>query len=143
VIAAPIHTSHPRRRILVVDDEPDILFTLKMVLGEIGGYDVTSEEYPRQALTGFTTKSYDLLVLDIRMPDINGFELYRQMSKKRKMNKDTTMTSVCFLTALDDLADYKEYKLEACPSLKERRYFVKKPVDNEELLERVKDMIEA
>lgn len=127
---------------MIVDDEPDTLRTLDVVLSEIGGYDVTSDGHPRNALTDFRSNSYDLLVLDILMPDIHGFELYRQM-KSTLTEKDAAMTTVCFLTALVDFERYGGYKLEVCPTLKERRFFVKKPVENEDLLERVRNMLDT
>lgn len=134
--------SQPKRKILVVDDEPDILITLKTLLENTGIYDVTTNEYPKNALTDFETKTYDLLILDIRMPDINGFELYRQM-KQILVDKGNVMTRVCFLTALADMGPYVEYKLEVSPNMMEKRFFVQKPVGNEDLLSRVQYMLET
>jgi response regulator RpfG family c-di-GMP phosphodiesterase len=68
------------------------------------------------------------------MPDMNGFELYRQI--KRKDNQ----VKVCFLTALNDFEEYEQYRKEAYPRLGER-YFIAKPVSNDELIRRVKEMM--
>ena len=67
---------------MIVDDEPDVNLTLKMVLEE-NGFKVDSFTDPLLALENFKGESglYDMLILDIRMPDMNGFELYREIKK--------------------------------------------------------------
>lgn len=129
----------PKRKILIVDDEPDTLLTLKMILERTSRYEVTSDEHPREALAHFAANTYDLLLLDIRMPDINGFELYLEM--KQLTERGTAMIPVCFITALADLESYNEYRLQVCPNLKDRRFFIKKPVESEDILKRVQDML--
>ena len=62
------------KRILVVDDEPDITLMLKKVL-EDNGFSVDSFNEPSSVIQNFRPGVYDLLILDIRMPSINGFEL--------------------------------------------------------------------
>jgi DNA-binding response OmpR family regulator len=82
------------KKVLIVDDEPDVNLTLKMVL-EDNGFKVDSFTYPFLALESFRKQAgmHDLLMLDIKMPDMNGFELYRQIKKIDDKVK------VCFLTA--------------------------------------------
>ncbi|HEX2124706.1 MAG TPA: response regulator, partial [Nitrososphaeraceae archaeon] len=83
------------KRVLLVDDEPDLNLTLKMVLEE-NGFKVDSFTDPLSALENFKGESagmYELLILDMKMPGINGFELYRQIKKIDDKVK------VCFLTA--------------------------------------------
>lgn len=65
-------------RIMVVDDEPDITSAFKMGL-ERSGFQVDAYNNPQQALAEFRPGKYDLLLLDIRMPGMNGFELYQEM----------------------------------------------------------------
>lgn len=118
------------QRILVVDDEPDIDFALKKVL-EGYGFEVDSFDDPILALEHFRDNNlYDLLILDIKMSRMNGFNLYREL---RKINPKA---KVCFLTAgqicltpTDKLCDLDENR------------FIQKPIDNEELLKRVNAMI--
>ena len=62
--------------ILIVDDESDVSFVLGMVLGE--GFMMDSYEDPLLAFEKFKSHSYNLLILDIRMPELNGFALYRE-----------------------------------------------------------------
>ena len=68
------------RRILVVDDEPNVNITLKLYL-ESEGFDVDTFDNPRLALSSFKPDYYDLLLLDIKMPRINGFEFYRDVKR--------------------------------------------------------------
>ncbi|MDP9286757.1 MAG: response regulator [Thermoproteota archaeon] len=79
-------------RILVVDDEPDINTTLEKAL-EQNGFKVDSYECPLMALENFTPHYYDLAILDIKMPEMNGFSFYREI---KKLDKNLR---ICFLTA--------------------------------------------
>jgi two-component system catabolic regulation response regulator CreB/two-component system response regulator ChvI len=74
------------------------------------------------------------VILDIKMPAMNGFELYRQIRRKDNHVK------VCFLTAVSEFGEYEQYKKEAYPKLGER-HFVAKPVPNDELIRKVNEMI--
>lgn len=76
----------------VVDDELDITLTLKSVL-EQSGFNVDLFNDPLLALQNFKTNFYDLIILDIKMPKMNGFDLYEKI--KMIDNK----VKVCFLTA--------------------------------------------
>ena len=107
-------------RIMVVDDEDDIILELRVVL-EDNGFKVDSFTDPFLALENFKTDLYDLLILDIKMPKLNGFELYKQI--KKVDNKVKTM----FLTALTELQEYEEFRKEVSPKLG-KRYFVPKPI---------------
>lgn len=66
-----------KNRILIVDDEDDINLLFKMVL-EDDGFKVDTFNDPLVALQNFTAGSYELLLLDIVMPSMNGFELYKK-----------------------------------------------------------------
>jgi DNA-binding response OmpR family regulator len=122
-----------KRRLLLVDDEQDITSILCNVLQK-SGFEVVSFNDPLLALQHFKPRYYDLVILDIRMPKMNGFELYLQMKRKDKRVK------VCFLTAVSEFEEYKQYKKEAYPKLGER-YFLAKPVSNDELIRRVNEML--
>jgi DNA-binding response OmpR family regulator len=122
-----------KRRLLIVDDEPDITFTLSSIL-EDNGFEVVSFNDPHLALQHFKPRYYHLVILDIRMPDMNGFELYRQI--RRKDNR----VKVCFLTAVSEFREYEQYKKETYPKLGER-YFIAKPVSNDELIRRVNEIL--
>jgi DNA-binding response OmpR family regulator len=63
------------KRILLVDDEPDIIFTIKKILEE-NGFKVDSFNDPILALNYYKVNFYDLVILDIKLPNMDGFELY-------------------------------------------------------------------
>jgi two-component SAPR family response regulator len=96
-------------RVLVLDDEPDINLTFKTGL-EANGFEVDAFSDPVLALSNFKSGVHDLLLLDVRMPQINGFELYE------KLRKIDSNVRACFITAHD--AHYQSLK-EIFPASKE------------------------
>ena len=118
------------KRVLLVDDEPDLTLSLKMVLEE-NGFKVDSFTDPLSALENFKEEAagmYELLILDMKMPGINGFELYRQIKKIDDKVK------VCFLTAGE--MDYEQFGKELFPAL-DKNCYIQKPIDNETLIKRI------
>ena len=83
-----------KNRILLVDYEPDITFTFTDVL-EDEGFEVDSFNDPHQALSNFSAGTYDVTLIDIRMPQMNGFDQYRKLK-----NKDDKV-KYCFMTAYE------------------------------------------
>jgi len=69
--------SNRSRKILIVDDEPDITSTFDMIL-QMNGFEVNSYNDPLLALSNFKPDLYGLALIDIRMPKMNGFELYKK-----------------------------------------------------------------
>lgn len=123
-----------RNKILVVDDEPDVTFTIKVILTS-NGYQVDAFEDPEEALAQFNKDAYLLAFLDIKMPKINGFDLYKKLLD---IDKDI---KVCFLTALGEFDDYyRQYKKEDLAPVWGIRHIVRKPIDNSKLLEEVSIM---
>lgn len=72
--------TNKEKMILIVDDEPDITSSLKITL-EDNGFEVDSFNDPILALENFRKRLYSLLILDIKMPKMNGFELYTKIKK--------------------------------------------------------------
>ena len=66
---------------MVIDDELDICIMLKVVL-ESNGFIVNYYNKPIMALDEFKSDFYDLIILDIQMPDINGFQFFREIKKR-------------------------------------------------------------
>ena len=122
------------KKILVVDDEPDAsIFTMGL---EDGGFKVDSFTDPLLALSAFKEdrrRKYDLLILDIKMPDMNGFELYEQIKKI------DSKVQVCFLTAFGE--GYTEEFKKMFPSSSLGVSFIRKPIRVDDLVKRVKEMI--
>jgi CheY-like chemotaxis protein len=69
------------KRILIVDDEPDITFTLRTILEENGFKEIDVFNEPLLALHDFKSGVYSLLITDVAMPRMDGFELYKQIKK--------------------------------------------------------------
>src|ERR687885_511341 len=90
-----------KRRILIVDDEPEITLLLSMALD---GFIVDSFNDPLLALSKFKQDFYDLAILDIVMPKMNGFELYKEIKKI------DGKVRVCFLTGLSDSQNHEEFR---------------------------------
>ena len=122
-----------KKRVLVVDDEPDISLILKMVL-EDSGFEVNSFEDPISALNSFEVGLYDLLILDIKMPEMDGFELYHEIRKKDNKVK------ICFLTASEMY--YKKLRNEEFCSLN-KDLFIQKPIENEELMKQINKILSS
>jgi DNA-binding response OmpR family regulator len=123
-----------RNRILLVDDEPDVIYAIKKVL-ELNGFVVDSYTDPNLALSDFGPGSYDLLLLDIKMPNMNGFDLYQ------KVKEVDSNVKICFLTASELF--YEEYrKLDAHPRL-DKAYFIQKPLRSEELIRQLKEILHS
>ena len=123
-----------RKKILVVDDEPDVTFTIKVILTS-NGYQVDAFEDAEEALANFKNQAYFLAFLDIKMPKMNGFDLYMKL---RKIDGEM---KVCFLTALGEFDDYyRQYRKEDVAPVWGIRHIVRKPIDNSKLLEEVSVM---
>jgi DNA-binding response OmpR family regulator len=118
-------------RILVVDDEPDLTKVSTLAL-EYHGFKVDTFNDPQEALSKFKPGSYDLIILDIKMPKMDGFELYQEIKKKDNNAK------VCFLTASE--LYYEEFRNKEYRAL-DRNLFIRKPIDNEDLVKEINKMI--
>ena len=117
---------------MLVDDEYDIIRLVRMVL-ESKGFLVDAYTDPILALSNFKVGLYDLLLLDIRMPGMNGLDLYQ------KMKQIDSNAKVCFITASELF--YEEYRrMEIHPWL-DKAYFIQKPFRTEEMLEQIKAII--
>ncbi|MGA6990453.1 MAG: response regulator [Nitrososphaeraceae archaeon] len=120
-----------RQRIMVADDESNLTFFYRMSL-EHYGYEGDTFNEPRKALSNFKPDYYDLIILDIKMPDMDGFELH-----KRIKEIDPTVKT-CFLTASE--LYYKEFRTKEYWTL-DKELFLRKPIENRELIEEIKRLI--
>lgn len=114
----------------MVDDEPDINTTLEKAL-EQNGFKVDSYESPLIALEKFKPHHYDLVILDIKMPEMNGFSFYREIKKLDKNVK------ICFLTAGEMYYGVYSDIFSSLPA----NCFIRKPIGNEELIKCVNKII--
>jgi DNA-binding response OmpR family regulator len=126
--ATSTSTSSASSRLMVVDDEADITFTLKKEL-EQSGFSLEVFNDPIAALSNFKANYYDLVLLDVKMPYMNGFELYQEINKKDKNVK------ACFVTAYE--LYYESLKKEY-PKLSVG-CFISKPFDMNILVDKIKE----
>ncbi len=117
-------------RVMIVDDEQDITTIFRIGL-ESNQFIVTTFNDPLEALSKFKPGLYDLLILDIRMPGMNGFELYH------KIRDIDDKVKVCFLTAFEEARG--EFK-RSFPFLEETKCYLKKPIAVQDLIKRLLDL---
>jgi two-component system catabolic regulation response regulator CreB/two-component system response regulator ChvI len=117
---------------MLVDDEPDTTLTLKEGLEGIGFALVDAFNDPLLALSAFKPGIYDLLLLDIKMNKMGGFELFREIQKKDKN------VNACFITAYEI---YYESLKHEFPGLNVG-CFITKPIDIDSLVKRIKIELE-
>jgi DNA-binding NtrC family response regulator len=120
-----------RRKILLVDDDTDVVSTFQMIL-EMNGFEVEAYTSPTSALSNFKPNEFGLLILDVRMPVMNGFELFK------KIKSIDNNVEVCFITAYEDYCE--EFK-ESFPLLNEAKYFIRKPKAIEDLVNHVSTIL--
>jgi DNA-binding response OmpR family regulator len=118
------------KRILLIDDEPDITFTIKDIL-EDNGFQIDSFNDPILALNSYKSNFYDLVILDIKMPKMDGFELYTKIREKDPKVK------ICFLTASEMYYEkFRKARLEFGRIIGED-CFIQKPIKNEDLIKKL------
>ena len=123
-----------RKRILIVDDEPDNSRIFKIAL-EDDGFEVDAFNDSTAALSAFKPNYYDALIFDIRMPTMNGYELYEKVK-----NLDDKV-KVCFLTAYGEHYT-EEFKTRfTSSSLVDDVSFIRKPIMLDDLVKKVNEII--
>jgi CheY-like chemotaxis protein len=132
-----VNERNTKKRILLVDDEPDNSTIFKIAL-EDSGFDVDAFNNSTLALSNFKPDYYDLLILDIKMPKMNGYELYE------KIKKIDDNVKVCFLTASAE--QYKEeygHKFMSFSSSSPPTdvTFLIKPITIDDLVKKVNEII--
>jgi DNA-binding response OmpR family regulator len=124
---------HQHKRILIVDDDTDITFTLRIGLeNNDAAMQVYSYNNPVNALIDFKPNFYDLLLIDVNMPLMNGFELCEKL-----LQKDINV-KVCFMTSgeinMDAAREVHPLKSIGC--------FIKKPITTDALARRIRAELE-
>lgn len=119
------------KKIVIADDEPHILLSLKYVIGKMGGFTVFPAENGEEALKLIKAEMPKLVILDVMMPKISGYEVCHQIKQDANL-KDIY---VILLTAKG-----QEVDKEKGFSLGANEYFTK-PFDPDKLLEKVKSLM--
>lgn len=128
-----IDSEQRRKRILVVDDNSDIALTLRLGLENTEeSMQVNSYDNPVKTLVEFKPNFYDLVLVDINMPLMNGFELCQKL-----LQKDINI-KVCFMTSgeinMDAVREVHPIKSIGC--------FIKKPITTDALVKRIRQELE-
>ena len=129
--------SHPQqgqKRIMAVDDEADLTMLCSLAL-EYHGFKVDTFTDSQEALSKYKPDHYDLVILDIKMPKMDGFQLYDEIIKKKDPK-----AKVCFLTASE--LYYEEFRKREYSAI-DKNLFIRKPIENEELLKEVNRIINS
>ena len=126
------NTSAKDKRVMLVEDEDDTAMLFRMILESDASLKVDSFTNPFLALDNFRSGLYDLIMIDIAMPKMNGFELYY------KIRKLDDKVKVCFLTAGEMY--YEDIRKEVFSEFN-AHYFIRKPIANQDLIQYVKDIL--
>jgi CheY-like chemotaxis protein len=122
------------KKILLVDDESDVLYTIKNIL-EDNGFQVDTFNDPIISLKSYTINYYNLVILDIKMPKMDGFELYTKIREKDPKVK------ICFLTASEMYYEkFRKTRSEFGRIIGED-CFIQKPIKNEDLVKKLIDIM--
>jgi PAS domain S-box-containing protein len=120
----------PKETILIVDDSPENLSVLKKLLTE-QGYTVRVSRNGRQALRSVDIMQPDLILLDILMPDIDGYQVCQQL----KANPETQAIPIIFISALKETFDkVKAFEIGASD-------YISKPIETQEVLARIENQL--
>lgn len=122
--------SGPTFRILVVDDVSDNLFLLQTVL-EAEGYEVDTADSGSSALAKVANSPPDLILMDVMMPDMNGYEVTRQI----RQNQSIPFVPILLVTAHEDVNDVQGLALGA-------NDFIRKPIEFDKLLARIEAFLQ-
>jgi len=128
-------SDNKKTRILVVDDDSDILLRFTKALGVYNQFEADTFNDPIEALSRFKVKTYDLLIIDIRLPQMDGFELYD------KMNEIDNEVKACFMTAYD--INIKALRAVFALSSDLEACFIEKPTYTQEFIARIKSELQA
>ena len=121
------------KRILIVDEEKDVGGTFEAMLKNYG-FDIDYFTDPVLALEKFKPNLYDLTILDIKMPDPNGFKLYDRLKSRDPKIK------TLFVTALSSVESYNDENKKVYP-IRGQRHFIKKPLSMDKLLGQVYSLL--
>jgi CheY-like chemotaxis protein len=117
---------------MVVDCESDVTYSVKRTLEDTGLFEVDSFTRPAQALSSFATNSYDVIILDVKMREMDGFELYRKIKLLDKKVK------VCFLTSVFDYNPYIAIYPDILDTVeKNGDRIMDKPVESKQLIREI------
>jgi CheY-like chemotaxis protein len=120
-----------KSRVLLVDDEPDIVYLVKTRL-ERNGFEVDAYTDPLLALENFKGGLYLLLLLDIKMPKMDGIEFFN------RIEKEDSKVKICFFSASEHLTSYYKNLFQNSP---DKFLFISKPISIPEMTKQIKQFL--
>jgi DNA-binding response OmpR family regulator len=125
------------KKILVIDDDPDIRDAVKMIL-ESQGYQVNTAENGAEGLAALKADKPDLMILDLLMPKMDGFTVMKELNDARMVKyRDFP---ILILTSVREEASRRRYELETGLELNVDDY-IEKPIAPDILLQRVEKLV--
>jgi len=116
--------------ILLVDDEPNIVMSLEFLMRK-NGYQVGIARNGTEALAALAQTPYNLVLLDVMMPDVDGYQVCRQLRQR----PDRAATKVIFLSAKSQPADVQK-GYDAGADL-----YIPKPFSTRQLMQKVRELL--
>jgi CheY-like chemotaxis protein len=128
-----LSSTEARRRacILVVDDEPIVAGAIADILG-FEGYEVELAKNGREALEKIAARSYDLILCDLQMPELDGAGLYRELERQQP----SLLQRLAFVSGSTDVPEYASFCQRTAVTL------LGKPFTMEDLLRLVQNLLE-
>ncbi|MGI4835778.1 MAG: response regulator transcription factor [Janthinobacterium lividum] len=122
----------PTPQILLVDDEPNIVMSLEFLMRK-NGYQVGIARNGAEALAALAHTPYDLVLLDVMMPDVDGYQVCRQLRQR----PESAATKVIFLSAKSQPADVAQGYAAGAD------LYVPKPFSTRQLMQQVRQLLGA
>lgn len=120
---------------MVVDSDSDVTYSVKRTLEDTGLFEVDSFNHSAQALSSFARNWYDLVILDIKMREMDGFELYRKIKMHGRKVK------VCFLTSVFDFSPYIAIYPDIMDTVeKNGDRIIEKPIGSKRLVKEINNL---
>ena len=123
-------------KVLLVDNEPDVTYAIRTVL-EDNGFEVDSFNDSVLVCDTYKSNYYDLVILDIKMPKMDGFQLYDRIRQKVGKPK------ICFLTASEMFYESLRQARNQIGDVLDEQFFIQKPIKTDERIRRLTDLINS
>jgi CheY-like chemotaxis protein len=121
---------------MVIDCNVDVTYSVKRILEDTGVFEVDAYNSPARALSSFVTNSYDVVILDVKICDMDGFRLYEQIKLLNRKVK------VCFLNSVVDFSPYIAIYPDILETIEDNGdRIVDKPVGSKQLIGEINRLV--
>jgi two-component SAPR family response regulator len=125
-----------KRKVMVIDCDVDVTYSVKRIFEETGVFEVDAFNSPARALSSFVNNSYDIVILDIKMRDMDDFELYE------KIKLLNSKVKVCFLNSVFDFSPYIAIYPDILDTIEDNGdRIVDKPVGSKQLIIEINKLV--